>query len=113
MSHAEALVLSRAATLERVAETLKMFDGLPDIEPSFARHVEGHFVVIFETLDAYEWANALHLDWIVDTGTGEVEFTGIVNGVCWSVFYLPRTSPKATNWTSPIHHTMVIDGLAS
>lgn len=112
MTHAASLVLSRAATLERVAETLKQFDGLPDMEPSFARHVGGHFVVIFETLDAYEWAQALHLDWIADTATGEVEFTGVVNGVSWSIFYLPRTSPKATNWASPIHRTMVIDGVA-
>lgn len=108
MTHAEALTLSKSTALKRISETISQADGLPPIDFAITRHVNGYLIVIVETLDAYEWANFLHLDWIADTGTGEVEFTGVVNGVHWSIFYLPRTMPKATNWASPIHHTQVI-----
>ena len=109
MSHAEGTpVLSRAAAMQRIAETLSRADGLPPIDVTVAQHVEGDPVVIVESLDAYEWGHHLHLDWVADTLTGEVEFTGIVNGVRWSILYLPRTAPRATDWASPIHHTQVI-----
>lgn len=107
MTHAEP-VLSRAAAMARIAETLAQADGLPPIDVMVAQHVEGDPVVIVESLDAYEWGHFLHLDWVADTQTGEVEFTGIVNGVRWSVLYLPRSVQRPVDWSSPIHHTQVI-----
>lgn len=112
MSNAEGAYVhiwpSQASALEQVAQTIGQADGLPAIEFTMTRHVDGYPLVLVETLDAYDWANHLHLDWVADTKTGEVEFSGVVDGVHWSILYLPRTTQRATDWASPIHHTQVI-----
>lgn len=101
------------AALDRLAETLRQADGLPELsDVHVVINAHGQPMVIAEPGDVitvYSWAN--HLDLRprhqLDTSTGDVEFRGMVNDLLWSLlFFSTRRTPA--NWDGEVHKTQAI-----
>lgn len=55
-------IASMPAALDQLAQTLRQADGLPELSEFWITiNSHGEPMVIAETLDAYDWANHLHL----------------------------------------------------
>lgn len=110
------MIASMPAALDQLAETLRQADGLPELSEfwiTFDAH--GEPLVIAETLDAYSWANHLHLYPLPNTATGEVQFRGRANGLTWSFLYIPGRADQVdpSDWDGLVHRTQAFQAVSS